>query len=380
MAKKTSKKPKFNIKFSLHGMDMFFFATVLALIAYGLVMVYSASAPSAFYAHDDSTHFFRSQAIWAVVGVAAMLFTASIDFQLIKKFALPVYGISMVLLVAVLAVGSTYNGAKRWLNLGVATVQPSEIAKIAVVIMCAVVLSKIDYIDVKATLPNLASVGILVGIFALLVIFQPHLSVIIIVVGAVGVMMLVAGIPLRVFMPIAGIGVLGLVVLAIIEPYRLARITAFLDPFSDKMDSGWQAVQSLYAIGSGGFSGLGLGRSRQKYLYIPEPQNDYIFSIICEELGFIGALLVIVLFGLLLWRAVKIALKAPDRFSMMLVCGLISITIVQAILNIGVATSVLPSTGIPLPFFSAGGTSLVFQMISMGIILNVSSQSQITIE
>lgn len=380
MAKKTKKKPKFNINFSLHGMDMFFFATVLALTAYGLVMVYSASAPSAFYAHDDSTHFFRSQAIWAVVGIFAMLFTASVDFSLIKKFALPLYGVSMVLLVAVLAVGSTYNGAKRWLNLGFATVQPSEIAKIAVVIMCAVVLSKIDYIDVKETLPNLASVGILIGIFALLVIFQPHLSVIIIVVGAVGIMMLVAGIPLRVFMPIAGVGILGLGALAILEPYRLARITAFLDPFADKMDSGWQAVQSLYAIGSGGFSGLGLGRSRQKYLYIPEPQNDYIFSIICEELGFIGALLVIVLFGLLLWRAVKIALKAPDRFSMLLVCGLISITIVQAILNIGVATSVLPSTGIPLPFFSAGGTSLVFQMISMGIILNVSSQSQITIE
>ena len=380
MAKKKKRKEKFKLNFSLHGMDVFFFAIVLALTAYGLVMVYSASAPSAFYVHNDSTHFFKTQALWSVVGIVAMIFTASIDFNLIKKFALPIYGISMLMLVAVLAVGSSFNGAKRWLNLGFTTIQPSEIAKIAVVIMCAVVLSKIDYVDVKATIPNIVSTGIIFGIFAVLLIFEPHFSAILIVAGTVGIMMLVAGVPLRVFTPIAGLGVIAASALAVFSPYRMERLMSFTDPFKYKMDEGYQAVQSLYAIGSGGFAGLGLGRSRQKYLYIPEPQNDFIFSIICEELGFIGAALVIILFGLLLWRAVKIAVNAPDRFSMILVCGLISLTIVQVILNIGVATSSVPPTGIPLPFFSAGGTSFVFQMISMGLILNVSSQTKISIE
>lgn len=374
------KRGKFNLKLSLQGTDVFFFVIVLALTAYGLVMVYSASAPSAFYVHNDSTHFFKSQALWSVVGIAAMLFMASINFEYIKKFAFPVYIVSMLLLVAVLIVGEEYNGAQRWLNLGFTTFQPSEFAKIAVVLISAFVLSKIDYIDVKETMPNLISVGLLFLIYAFLLIFQPHLSAIIIVVGALGVMMLVAGIPLRVFAPLAVVGVAAIAVLSVASPYRMERMMSFTDPFKYKSDEGYQAVQSLYAIGSGGFSGLGLGRSRQKYLYIPEPQNDFIFSIICEELGFLGAMLVIILFVMLLWRAVKIALNAPDRFSMILVCGLISLTIVQVILNIGVATSSIPPTGIPLPFFSAGGTSFVFQMISMGIILNVSKQPKITIE
>lgn len=377
---KSNKRTGFKLSLNLRGMDIFFLAVVLALTAYGLVMVYSASAPSAFYVHKDSAHFFKSQALWSVVGVGAMLFMASVDFELIKKFAFPVYIVSMLFLVAVLIVGEEYNGAQRWLNLGFTTFQPSEFAKIAVVIMSAFVLSKIDYIDVKETLPNLISVGILFLVFAGLLIFQPHLSAIIIVVGALGIMMLVAGIPFRVFTPLALVGVAAIAVLSIASPYRLERMMSFTDPFKYKSDEGYQAVQSLYAIGSGGFSGLGLGRSRQKYLYIPEPQNDFIFSIICEELGFLGAMLVIILFVVLLWRAVKIAVNAPDRFSMILVCGLISLTIVQVILNIGVATSSIPPTGIPLPFFSAGGTSFVFQMISMGIILNVSRQPKVTIE
>jgi len=378
--KKVKKTKKFNLSFSLRGTDVFFFAIVMALTAYGLVMVYSASAPSAFYVHNDSTHFFRSQALWSVVGIGAMLFMASVDFELIKKYALHVYVLSMVLLLAVLIIGEEYNGAQRWLNLGFATFQPSEFAKIAVVILSALVLSRIDYIGVKETAPNIISVGIILAVYAVLLILQPHLSAIIIVVGTLGIMMLVAGIPIRVFAPIAGLGIAAITVLSIASPYRLERMMSFMDPFKYASDEGYQAVQSLYAIGSGGFSGLGLGRSRQKYLYIPEPQNDFIFSIICEELGFLGAMLVIVLFVLLLWRAVKIAINAPDRFSMILVCGLISLTIVQVILNIGVATSSIPPTGIPLPFFSAGGTSFVFQMISMGIILNVSRQPKITLE
>ena len=188
--------------------------------------------------------------------------------------------------------------------------------------------------------------------------------------------MLAAGIPFRIFSVIAALGILVGGGLVLLEPYRLQRVLSFLDPFADKAGSGWQAVQSLYAIGSGGFAGLGLGRSRQKFLYIPEPQNDFIFSITCEELGFLGALLVIFLFALLLYRAVRIAMKAPDRYSMLLTFGLISLTIVQVLLNLGVATSSIPPTGIPLPFFSAGGSSFVFQMMSMGMILNISTQRE----
>ena len=285
-----------------------------------------------------------------------------------------------ILLAAVLAVGRSFNGAKRWLSLGFATLQPSEIAKITVVIMCAVVLSKIDYINVKETIPNIISVGIIFGICALLLIFEPHFSAILIIAAAVGIMMLAAGVPFRAFLPLGVAGGIGAAALAVFSPYRMERLMAFTDPFKYKMDEGYQVVQSLYAIGSGGLAGVGLGRSRQKYLYIPEPQNDFIFSIICEELGFIGAVLVIVLFALLLWRAVKIAINAPDRFSMLLVFGLISVTIVQVMLNIGVTTSCVPNTGIPLPFFSAGGTSFIFQMISMGLILNVSSQAKVVLE
>ena len=320
--------------------------------------------------------FFKNQLLWAVVGFAVMLFVSMIDYKVIKKWVFPIYGFAMVLLFAVLLVGQRINGAKRWLNLGISTIQPSEFAKIAIIMACAWVLSKIKTIDVKESLPHLILCGLLVGLAGIMLLLQPHFSAILIILLALGIMMIAAGIPMRIFSILAGaVAVLG-TVFAIIEPYRMQRLISFTDPFKDKAGDGWQVVQSLYAIGSGGFSGLGLGRSRQKFLYIPEPQNDFIFSIICEELGFLGAIAVLALFALLLYRAIRIALKAPDRYSMLLVFGLISLTIVQVLLNIGVATSSVPPTGIPLPFFSAGGTSFVFQMISMGMILNISTQSK----
>ena len=320
--------------------------------------------------------FFKNQLLWAVVGFAVMFFVSMIDYKFIKRFILPIYTIAMVLLILVLIAGQRINGAKRWLNLGFSTIQPSEFAKIAIVMACAWVLSKIRTIDVKESLPHLIICILAVGFAGLLLLLQPHFSAVLIIVLALGVMMIAAGIPMRIFSILAGAAAAIGTIFAIIEPYRMQRLISFTDPFKDKAGDGWQVVQSLYAIGSGGFSGLGLGRSRQKFLYIPEPQNDFIFSIICEELGFLGALAVIILFALLLYRAVRIALKAPDRYSMLLVFGLISLTIVQVLLNIGVATSSVPPTGIPLPFFSAGGTSFVFQMISMGMILNISAQSK----
>lgn len=364
---------KLKFKLNWRNMDLVFLLTLLALTAYGLVMVFSASAPSAFYIHNDSMYFFKNQAIWSVVGIVVLFFFAAIDYNILKKFIIPFYAIGLVLLLGVLIFGKTINGAKRWLDFGFSTIQPSEFVKITIVMFCALILSKINTISVKKTLVHLVGCGIVLLIPGLFLLLQPHFSAVLIICGAIGIMMLAAGIPFRIFCGVMGVGGLAGVLLVLMEPYRLKRILSFLDPFADKTGDGWQAVQSLYAIGSGGFSGLGLGRSRQKFLYIPEPQNDFIFSITCEELGFLGALLVIFLFVMLLYRAVRIAMKAPDRYSMLLTFGLISLTIVQVLLNLGVATSSIPPTGIPLPFFSAGGSSFVFQMMSMGMILNVST-------
>ena len=362
------------IKLPYKRLDPIFLMTVLALTTYGLIMVFSASAPSAFYIHNDSMYFFKKQVLWAVVGVFIMFFFAALDYKALKKYAMPAYVMSMILMLLVKIMGTDVNGAQRWLNLGFTTIQPSEIAKITIVFMCAIMLSNISEVNIKKSMQPIIGCGIIAGIAAILLLLQPHFSALLIIAMALCVMMLVAGVPFRLFAPIGVIGVAAAAIIAFSAEYRRDRIFSFLDPFKDKMGDGWQVVQSLYAIGSGSLTGLGLGRSRQKFLYIPEPQNDFIFSIICEELGFIGALIVIILFGLLLWRTVMIALKAPDRFGMLLAFGLISLTIIQALFNIAVATSSVPPTGIPLPFFSAGGTSFVFQMVAMGIILNISSQ------
>lgn len=361
------------MKFKLKEIDHIFAITVIALTVYGLIMVFSASAPSALYVHKDSMYFFKRQALWAIVGILTMFVVSAIDFKIIKKYSNHLYIISLVLLLAVKFVGVTINGSKRWLNLGFTTIQPSEIVKITIIVMCAIILSKLKEISVKKSAQPLMACGVIILIGAFLLILQPHFSAIIIIVLAVGIMMLAGGVPFRIFLPVGILGIVGGALVAIMEPYRWQRVISFLDPFKYKMSSGWQAVQSLYAIGSGGFSGLGMGRSRQKFMYIPEAQNDFIFAIICEELGFIGALAVMILFSILLWRATKIAINAPDRFSMLLTFGLISLTMVQVLMNIGVATSSIPPTGISLPFFSAGGTSFIFQMIGMGIILNVST-------
>lgn len=319
-------------------------------------------------------YFFKNQALWSVVGFGVLFLFSAIDYKFLKKFILPFYVFGLLLLLAVALFGKSINGAKRWLDFGFSTIQPSEYVKITIVMFSALILSKINTMTVKKSLVHLVGCGIVILIPGILLLLQPHFSAVLIICLTIGVMMLAGGIPFRIFSVVAAVGVLAGGAIALLEPYRMQRLMSFLDPFADKSGSGWQAVQSLYAIGSGGFSGLGLGRSRQKFLYIPEPQNDFIFSITCEELGFLGALGVIILFGILLYRAVRIAMKAPDRYSMLLTFGLISLTIVQVLLNLGVATSSLPPTGIPLPFFSAGGSSFVFQMMSMGMILNISTQ------
>ncbi len=360
--------PKTKIKKS--GYDFGFLITVITLLAVGLLMVFSASYPSAYYYYNDGLYFIKKQLLWAILGVGAMFFTANFDYRNYKRLAFPILVISFVLLLLVLVIGMRVNGARRWLGIGSFSFQPSEVAKLGLIIYFAASLAQIK--DKIKEFKYLFRYGVILVLFMGLLMLEPHMSVCIIIGLTIIIMLLVAGARLRYFalasVPVALLGV----ILIVLEPYRLQRMTTFLDPFADPLGDGWQIIQSLYAIGSGGLFGVGFGNSRQKFMYIPEPQNDFIFSIICEELGLLGALAILVLFAVLLWRGIKIALSAPDTFATLLVIGIMGLIGVQVVLNIAVVTSSIPTTGIPLPFFSAGGSSLFFILTAMGIVLNVS--------
>ncbi len=357
-------------------MDFQFFIIVMALLAMGLIMVFSSSSESARYNFNDAYHFIKRQLFWAVISVIAMLVISRIDYHKFGRFALPILVISAFLLIIVLVIGQELNGGKRWINLGFSTFQPSEAAKIAIIIFFSYSLSRNPGI-LNSFLTGLMPYLAVLGGFAVLLMLEPHFSGTV-VIAAIGLGILHAG-----GAKISHLVMLGSPVIAagwfliLTSEYRMKRITAFLDPFADKLGDGWQIIQSLYAIGSGGVLGLGLGRSRQKFLYIPEPHNDFIFSILCEELGFIGALIVILLFAALVWRGIRIAMKAPDRFGSLMALGITSLIAIEVIINIAVVTSSMPVTGMPLPFFSYGGTALFAVMLCMGIMLNISRQSKI---
>lgn len=359
------------------GYDFGFLLTVVVLLVLGLLMVFSSSYPYAYYYFNDGLYFIKRQLMWALLGSVAMAFTANFDYRNYKKLAVPILVVSFLLLVAVLLVGVKTKGARRWLGVGAITIQPSEIAKLGLIIYFAASLSQAK--DKIKSFSYLFRYLVLMGLFMGLLILEPHFSVCIIIGFTLVIMLLVSGAKVQHFVflsiPVAIAGVAAV----LMEPYRLKRLIAFRDPFQDALGTGWQIIQSLYAIGSGGLFGVGFGNSRQKFLYVSEPQNDFIFSILCEELGFIGAAAVLVIFALLLWRGLKIAISAPDTFSSLLVTGIISLVGVQVVLNIAVVTSSIPNTGIPLPFFSAGGSSLLFLMAAMGIVLNVSKYKKQTI-
>ena len=339
----------------LPAMDLPFLVLVLTLVGFGLVMLGSASSAVALYRRNDAFAYLRPQLLYAALGIGAMWAASRVDYHIYHKLAWPLLGLSMVLLTAVLFMPE-YNGCKRWLVLpGLGTLQPSEIAKFAV-----------------GVLPF----ALVLGVVAVLMLLEPHLSgtVLILCIGAV--LMFVGGTGLRWFV-LAGVGGAAAIGAAIaimpdLVPYAASRLSSWLDPFADPLGDGHQTIQSLYAIGSGGAAGLGLGSSRQKHLFVPEPQNDFIFSILCEELGFVGACGVILLFALLLWRGVTLAAHAPDRFGALLVVGFVVQVALQAVLNMAVVTNTIPNTGISLPFFSSGGTSLMMLLGEMGIVLSVS--------
>ena len=344
--------------------DIPFLLLVLLLLGVGLVMLYSASfAQSEFdTGYEISTKYLQKQAVCAALGLLCMWAFSRIPADFWMKFAWPVYGISIVLLLCVLIVGESVNGARRWINIAGIQFQPSEIAKFAMIVMFAR-LTKLFGADAKDFRHgvlgfSLALLGILVPLA-----LEKHLSAIMLI-GMVGVTM----------MFVAAAAVVFVVIYVTFMGYAGDRVTAWLHPEQDPGDTGYQILQSLYAIGSGGLFGLGLGKSRQKYLYLPFQYNDYIFAIICEELGLIGALLIIALFAAMIVRGYWIALRARDRFSTVLAAGLVTLIAVQTALNLGVVTNLLPSTGIALPFFSYGGTALAVNLGEMGVVLSISRQ------
>ena len=361
--------------------DFILFITVLIMLGLGLIMVLSASSPSAISEGRSSYHYFLIQAISAVIGIIMMLIISKINYKFWGKLYKPIYIGSILILFAVLIPGLGYsaNNATRWINLKFTTFQPSELVKIGMIIFFARYLT-----EHKNKIKNFAPGFIypllwVAPIILILVFVQSHLSGAIIIALLVVILMLMAGTRLRYFLTfgVAGLGAVGagLYFLATkynIGLYRLKRITAFLDPWADPTEGGWQIIQSLYAIGSGGLFGVGLGNSTQKYLYLPEPQNDFIFSVIAEELGFVGCLVVIILFAIFIWRGVVIAMKAPDSFGSLVAIGITSLVALQAVINMAVVTSSIPNTGMPLPFFSYGGTALLILLCSVGILLNIS--------
>ena len=362
-------------------MDLPFLLLILTLVAFGLIMLGSASWAVGLYRRGDAYAYLRPQLLFAAVGLAALWAASRVDYHIYHRLAWPLLGLSLVLLAVVLFMPE-YNGCKRWIVLpGLGTLQPSEIAKFSVVLVFGHIIalnqSRMDQFRV-GVLPFAA----ILGVVAVLMLLEPHLSGTLLILAIGAVLMFVGGTGLRWF-GLAGAGALtalslALVLLPDLVPYAADRLSSWLDPFADPLGDGHQTIQSLYAIGSGGATGLGLGNSRQKHLYVPEPQNDFIFSILCEELGFVGAALVLLLFFLLLWRGLVIAVRAPDKFGALLAVGFVVQVCLQAVLNIAVVTNTIPNTGISLPFFSSGGTSLMMLLGEMGIVLSVSRQGSQT--
>ena len=360
--------------------DFILFVIIIILLSLGIVMVLSASAPSAIAESGNSYSYVIQQLKAAILGIILMLIISKIDYRLYKKFYKAIYWISVLILLLVLipGLGLSSNGATRWIDLKFIQFQPSELTKIGLIVFYAGYLA-----DHKSELKSFGKgfVKPLIYILppiAILYFVQNHLSASVVIGAVTCVMMIMAGCRLLYFVIAGLIGALvmtvGIIALQATGKggFRIKRIMSFMDPWADATEVGWQAVQGLYAIGSGGLFGVGLGESKQKYLYIPEPHNDFIFSILAEELGFVGCVIVILLFAIFIWRGIVIAIKSPDMFGSLLATGITTLIGVQVIINIGVVTSLIPNTGMPLPFFSYGGTALLILLCSCGVLLNIS--------
>ncbi len=356
--------------------DFVLLIIIICLLLFGLIMLFSASSPSALQSGNVYSIIIKQGAI-SLLGCFCMLVAANYDYNRLRKNSRIILVVALVLMFIVPVFGFVSHGARRQISLGPISFQPSELAKFALVIYYAARFSDKRTANLTSDKNNIKiSFGVL-GVFVVLCFFQSHLSAAV-VLALISIMMFVAaGLSMKYIYGFGAAGVLGIVGIGLTASYRLDRIKALFDPFAYERGIGWQIIQSLYAVGSGGLFGLGLGQSRQKFRYLPEAHNDYIFAVVCEELGFVGGMAVMLLFVLLVWRGISIALNAKDRFGMFLAFGITAIIGIQMLINIGVVLSVLPSTGMQLPFFSAGGTSLIVMLTGMGILLNISKTSRI---
>ena len=365
------KKSKLILK---NPLDFTLLITVFILLGLGIITVLSASSPTALAETGNSYKYLIKQMEAAVIGIFLMFVASKIDYKLWQKNYKIIYCICMILLLAVCALGREAGGAKRWLDMGFLSFQPSEVAKVGVIIFYSAWLTKnkekLKTFKYGFVYPLS---WLLIPIFFILIL-QNHFSATLVICMLAAILMILAGCKIRYFIfvgiPLAALGIFAIIVAG--QGFRMQRILTFFDPWHDIKGKGWQIVQSLYAIGSGGLFGVGLGESKQKYLYIPEPHNDFIFAVLAEELGFIGCAIVIILFAILIWRGITIAMKAQDMFGSLLAAGITSMIAIQVLVNIAVVTASMPVTGMALPFFSYGGTALIITLTSIGILLSVS--------
>ncbi|WP_252226042.1 MULTISPECIES: stage V sporulation protein E [unclassified Clostridium] len=362
-------------KKNIGQIDYGIFYSVVLLLAVGVVMVYSASSYYAMFKNNDSMYFLKRQLVWAVLGMIVLGTTMSIDYHKIKRYTLwLMIGCIPLLLVVFLFPG--VNGAQRWIQIGPLSFQPSELAKYVVVLFLA------KSIEMKGDGIKNFSTGIVPylfvsGIYAALVLAEKNLSIASVIMIVTFIVLFSAGGRIKhLFGIVAPLMVAAATIFTLGEGYRRARMLNFIDPWKDPTGNGYQLIQSFYALGAGGITGLGLGQSRQKTLYMPEPHNDFIFAIIGEELGLIGCLCIIMLFVVFIWRGIKVAMSAKDTYGTLLAIGITSVVAVQSLINIAVVTGSMPVTGVPLPFISYGGTSLVINMAAMGVLLNISRQTE----
>lgn len=362
-------------KKSKNSVDFVLVFVIIVLVLFGFLMVYSSSYPDGYYKYNKDPFFFlKKQVIAAIIGIVGMIFLANLPYKIFSVMNKTVLFacIAFALLTVVLGIAS--NGAQRWISIAGITFQPSEIIKIGGVLYMA------DYFD-----KNRKTIGFLfkgfipsmlyIGLFCLLIAIQDDLSTAIILGSTLIVMFFCAGAKIKHLVALVTLALAGIVIMIAMQPYRITRIIVFFDPFKYKQNEGWQIIQSLYALGTGGLFGMGIGKSRQKFFYLPEAYNDFIFSIIGEELGFIGAVFVIVLFMVFAWRGLRISMNIDNFYGSQVALGMTTLVLVQFLIHVAVTTSSMPPTGRALPFISAGGSALMFLLFSMGILLNISKYS-----
>lgn len=374
MIKKQDKKADLPVRFlSRYVADPILLICVIFLTLFGLVMQYSASSYSALNEYGDAFAYVKKQAVAAAVAAVVYIITVRTDTSLYRRLRYVILGVALILLglVFVPGLGVENYGATRWINLGFTTFQPSDIAKFALVIFTASCLAKKS----SVTFGSMAAILVANCAVCVLIMLEPNMSVTICVGMTMLIMLFLGGAKLRHYMLMAVPALALVIVLIALEPYRLKRIAAFLDPWASPLGEGYQLIQSYYALGAGGLFGVGLFNSRQKYLFLPFAESDFIFSIIGEELGFFGCLAVMGIYGVVIWRGILIAIRARDRFDCYLAAGITAVIAVQTLLNIAVVTGSIPPTGLPLPFISAGGTSLVVFVASVAILERIAAKS-----